>query len=314
MSAAEITVPRDSHPTTRGLTTPLKDIRKRLPLRVLSPSDWRHWTTQGYVIVRQAVPAEKVGRLADLLWRFDEKDPRDPSTWYAPQRREHKMKELNNTGMLEIYNHQYLWDTRQEQRIYDAFVDIWDREDLWVTIDRANLNPPRKVKGNPNGFIHWDVDTSLRPLPIGVQGVLSLQKQDGDVGGFQCIPELFHSFDDWVGTQPADRDPMHPDTTGFATVNIDMEPGDLMIFNSLLAHGVRPNHSDGRVRMAQYISMHPAEFGNEAERQERIRLWRELDHPQRDAFPGDPRGWEKRNAATAALSPLGEKLLGLAAW
>lgn len=314
MSAAEITVPRDSHPTTRGLTTPLKDIRKRLPLRVLSPDDWRHWTTQGYVIVRQAVPAEKVARLVDLLWRFDEKDPGDPSTWYAPQRREHKMKELNNTGMLEIYNHQYLWDTRQEKRIYDAFVDIWDREDLWVTIDRANLNPPRKVKGNPNGFIHWDVDTSIRPLPIGVQGVLSLQKQDGDVGGFQCIPELFHSFEDWVRTQPADRDPMHPDTTGFAAVNIDMEPGDLMIFNSLLAHGVRPNHSDGRVRMAQYISMHPAEFDDEAERQERIRLWRELDHPQRDAFPGDPRDWEKRNATTAVLSPLGEKLLGLAAW
>ena len=78
------------------------------------------------------------------------------------------MKELNNTGMLEIYNHQYLWDNRMTQRVYDAFVDIWDMEDLWVTIDRANLNPPKKVKGsNQNGFIHWDSDTSLDPLPIG---------------------------------------------------------------------------------------------------------------------------------------------------
>ena len=82
------------------------------------------------------------------------------------------------------------------------------------SIDRANLNPPKKVQGNPNGFIHWDSDTSLDPLPIGVQGVLSLVKQDGDVGGFQCIPELFYNFDEWVKTQPADRDPMHPDTTG----------------------------------------------------------------------------------------------------
>ena len=88
------------------------------------------------------------------------------------------MIELNHTGMLEIYNHQYLWDTRTDPRVYDAFVDIWDREDLWVTIDRANLNLPKKVKGNPNGFIHWDVDTTLRPLPIGVQGVLSLARQD----------------------------------------------------------------------------------------------------------------------------------------
>ncbi len=306
--------PLDSHPTAHGVETQLKDIRKKLPLRVLSEADWQSWISNGYVIVRQAVPAANVERLVDLLWRFDEKDPNDPSTWYALQRREHKMKELNNTGMLEIYNHQYLWDNRQEKRIYDAFVDIWDREDLWVTIDRANLNPPKRVKGNPNGFIHWDVDTSIRPLPIGVQGVLSLKKQDGDVGGFQCIPELFSGFEAWERTQPADRDPMHPDTTGLKIVNIEMEAGDLMIFNSLLAHGVRPNHADNRVRMAQYIAMHPAEWHNEAERLERIRLWRELDHPHRDAFPGDPRDWERKNASTARLSPLGEKLLGLTPW
>jgi hypothetical protein len=305
---------RDSHWTSDQLTTQLKDINKTLPLRVLSTADWEHWTRNGYVIVRQAVPAANVERLVEVLWRFDEKDPNDASTWYAPQRRDHIMKELNGTGMLEIYNHQALWDNRMEPRVYDAFVDIWDREDLWVSIDRANLNPPKKVKGNPNGFIHWDVDTSIVPPPIGVQGVLSLKKQDGDVGGFQCVPELFYNFDEWVKTQPADRDPMHPDMTGLQTVNIEMEAGDLMIFNSLLAHGVRPNHSGDRVRMAQYISMYPADNANTAERNERIRLWRELDHPKRDAFPGDPRDWEKHNARTAELTPLGEKLLGLKDW
>ena len=143
-------VQRDAHPTAHAGHHPAQGHpEESLPLRVLSEADWQHWTTKGYVIVRQAVPQRNVERLVDLLWRFDEKDPNDPSTWYAPQRREHKMKELNNTGMLEIYNHQYLWDNRQEQRVYDVFVDIWDREDLWVTIDRANLNPPRKVKGNP---------------------------------------------------------------------------------------------------------------------------------------------------------------------
>jgi hypothetical protein len=307
-------VKRDAHPTSTLVNTQLKDIQKTLPLRVLSKADWAFWQKNGYVIVRQAVPAANVERLVELLWRFDEKDPTDAATWYAPQRRDHIMKELNGTGMLEIYNHQHLWDNRMEQRIYDAFVDIWDREELWVTIDRANLNPPKKLKGNPNGFIHWDVDTSITPPPIGVQGVLSLKQQDGDVGGFQCVPELFYGFDDWVKTQPADRDPMHPDMTGLKTVNIDMEPGDLMIFNSLLAHGVRPNHSDNRVRMAQYISMFPANEKDLVDRTERIRLWRELDSPKRDAFPGDPRDWEKHNAASAQLSPLGEKLLGLKSW
>lgn len=303
----------DSHPTTKA-STQLNDIRKTMPLRVLSPADWEHWTKKGYVVVRQAVPAANVEQLVDVLWKFDEKDPKDPSTWYAPQRREHIMKELNNTGMLEIYNHQYLWNNRMEKRVYDAFVDIWDREDLWVTIDRANLNPPKKIKGNPNGFIHWDVDTSIQPPPIGVQGVLSLQKQDGDVGGFQCVPYLFEHFDEWVKNQPKDRDPKHPDMTGLSAINIDMEPGDLLIFNSLLAHGVRPNHSGNRVRMAQYISMQPADYEDEELIQERIRLWRELDSPKRDAFPGDPRQWEKHNAKTARLIPLGEKLLSLKRW
>ena len=167
------------------------------------------------------------------------------------------------------------------------------------------------MKGNPNGFIHWDADTSLDPLPIGVQGVLSLKKQDGDVGGFQCIPELFNNFNEWVKTQPADRDPMHPDTTGLTITNIDMEPGDLMIFNSLLAHGVRPNHSDSRVRMAQYISMFPANEDDAEEVAERIRMWRELEPPKRRRFPGDPREWEKKNATTAKLSPARRKALGI---
>ena len=62
--------------------------------------------------MRQAVPPSSVDRLVDFLWQFDEKDPSDPSTWYAPQRREH--------NMLEVYHHQYLSDDRQDQRIYDA--------------------------------------------------------------------------------------------------------------------------------------------------------------------------------------------------
>ena len=291
----------------------LRDIRKRLPLRVLSEADWAHWITNGYVIVRNAVPRENVERLVELLWRFEEKDPDDPATWYAPQRRAHGRAELNNTGMVEIYSHQYLWDNRQERRVYDAFVDIWDREDLWVAVDRANLNPPKRVPGDPTGFIHWDVDTSLRPLPVGVQGVLSLVRQDEAIGGFQCVPELFRDFDAWVKTQPADRNPMMPDITGLQIVHVAMEPGDLLIFNSLLAHGVRPNHSGDRVRLAQYVAMFPAREDDGAERDARVRLWRERGTPS-GGWPGDPRGWEMHHAETARLTPLGEQLLGLRRW
>ncbi len=305
---------RDAHPSTHAITTSLREIQKTLPLRVLSDTDWQHWTTYGYVIVKNAVPQENVEQLAKILWEFQEMDPTDPETWSKPQLRDHKMKELNNTGMVEIYNHPALWNNRQETRVYDAFVDIWDREDLWVTIDRANLNPPNRAARSSNGFIHWDVDTSVRPFPIGVQGVLSLAKQDGDVGGFQCVPELFQNLEQWLEMQPEDRNTMSPDTTGLDIVNISMDPGDLLIFNSLLAHGIRPNRSEDRVRMAQYISMQPAEEGNEAERQIRVNSWQNREAPKRAAFPGDPREWEKEHAPVADLTPLGKKLLGLERW
>ena len=55
----------------------------------------------------------------------------------------------------------------------------------------------------------------------------------------------------------------------------------------------QPNHSQGRVRMAQHIPMYPANESDVVDRAERVRLWRELDSPKRDAFPGDPREWEK---------------------
>lgn len=305
------------HPGVRGDATQLKEIQKALPLRVLSESDWQDWITHGYVVVRGAVPQGKLDPVIEMLWQFQEMDPADPSTWYRPQLREYKMKELNNTGMVEVYNHQSLWETRQHPRVYDAFVDIWDREDLWVAIDRGNLNPPNKAaraEGKVNGFIHFDVDVSQRPLPISVQGILSLKKQGGEIGGFQCVPSVFKEIDTWSDKQPEGANPFKPDVSGHEVVNIELDAGDLLIFNSLLAHGVRPNRSEDQVRMAQYISMFPADFGNERLRKARIRTWEQQTHPIGDPFPGDPRAFESNTYPIATLDPLGRKLLGLDPW
>ena len=291
----------------------LNDRSNGTPLRVLSEDDWQFWQDNGYVVIKQAVPREQAERLANFLWAFEEKDPNDPASWYAPPRAEMKMKELTNSGMVELYNHPYEWDNRQYPRVYDAFVDIWGTEKLWVTIDRANLNFPARPGHEFRGFIHWDYDPETRPQ--NVQGVLALADQtDENMGGFQCIPELYRTYDTWKLTQPADRDRFKPDTTGFNFVKVKMEAGDLLIFNSTLPHGIRPNRSADKVRIAQYISMMPAQEDNEALRQWRITSWRDRQGPEGYAFPGDPRNWEKERHQTAQLTELGEKLLGLRRW
>jgi hypothetical protein len=92
-----------------------------------------------------------------------------------------------------------------------------------------------------------------------------------------------------------------------------MEAGDLLIFNSLQPHGIRANRSN-KVRIAQYISMMPAEENNKALKDWRIQSWKERKAPEGYAFPGDPRNWEQTRYSTAELNELGKKLLGLTSW
>jgi hypothetical protein len=126
--------------TAKSSQLQLNDRSNGKPLRVLSEADWAFWRHNGYIVIKQAISKEQAAATADFLWEFEEKDPNSPATWYTAPRAEMKMKELANTGMVEVYNHQHLWNNRQVQRIYDAFVDIWGTEQLWVSIDRANLN------------------------------------------------------------------------------------------------------------------------------------------------------------------------------
>ena len=293
----------------------LNDRSNGVPLRILTEADWDFWMHNGYIVIKNAVPREQAAATAQFLWEFDEKDPNNPDTWYAPPRAEMQMKELAGTGMVEVYNHQSLWNNRQMQRVYDAFVDIWGTEKLWVTIDRANLNFPQRPGENKKGFIHWDYDPETRPQ--NVQGVLALADQmDENMGGFQCIPWLYRNYDTWKLTQPQDRDRFQPDITGLKDkmVKVKMEAGDLLIFNSTEPHGIRPNKSGDKVRIAQYISMMPAEEENTKLREWRINSWKNRIAPEGYAFPGDPRNWEPDRYKTAKLSELGEKLLGLRSW
>ncbi|MDB4267173.1 phytanoyl-CoA dioxygenase family protein [Flavobacteriaceae bacterium] len=293
----------------------LNDRSNRKSLRVLSEEDWKFWMHNGYIVIKNAIPKEQAKATANFIWEFDEKDPNDTSTWYAKPRAEMKMKELAGTGMVEAYNHQALWNNRQTQKVYDAFVDVWGTEKLWVTIDRVNLNFPQRPGEEKEGFIHWDYDPETRPQ--NVQGVIALADQmDESMGGFQCIPWLYRNYDTWKLTQPEDRHRFQPnlDSLQDKLVKVLMEAGDLLIFNSTEPHGIRPNRSGKKVRIAQYISMMPAEEENQELKDWRINSWKNRVAPVGYAFPGDPRNWEHEKYKTAELSKLGKKLLGLENW
>ena len=263
----------------------------------------------GYVIVPNAVPGELLDAVVDDVWRHVGADRGDRESWYKPGI-------VAPTGMVEMYHYQSMWNTRQHPGLHDTFAEVHGTEKLWVSIDRTNLKPPadpRHPEHDHKGFIHWDTDTSKYPaIPFRVQGVLALTDTAADMGGFQCVPEIYGELDAWIARQPADRDPRRPVIDGYTITRLAMNAGDLVIWTTLLPHGNGHNVSP-RPRLAQYITMNPAEESNEELRETRINCWRKKLPILSPAFKGDSRGIEQRTGP-AELTPLGRQLLGLDRW
>ena len=284
-------------------------------MAVLSKEDWAFWEENGYVVVKEAVPQENLDAMVDAIWAFLEIDREDREQWYKykPSTRKDKCSPISAGGMVEMYQHQALWDNRQYPKVHQAFAEILGDEQLWVSLDRANMKPPARADRPEwcnEGMIHWDMDTSQRPLKTGLQGVLYLTDTAEDQGGFQCVPGFHRMFDEWVKTQPEDRDSRRPDLEGLEVKSIAGQAGDLLIWHRLLAHGNGHNRSD-QPRLAQYITMKPASDNEEA-RAARVEAWQER-RPQPN-WPGDPRDWEHEHQEPAVLTELGRKLLGADSW
>ena len=144
-------------------------------MRVLSKQDWDFWNENGYVVVHNAVPQANLDATVDAIWEFLEIDCDNPEDWYRykPYTHANKCSPISAAGMVEIYQHQTLWDNRQYPKVHQAFSEIWGTEELWVSLDRANMKPPAradKPDWQSRGMIHWDTDTSVGKVPFGVQG------------------------------------------------------------------------------------------------------------------------------------------------
>jgi ectoine hydroxylase-related dioxygenase (phytanoyl-CoA dioxygenase family) len=279
-------------------------------MSVLSRSDLAFFEENGYVVARNVVPPELLEPVIAAVWEFLEMNPDAPETWYPETPR--------IGGIVHIHQHQALWDTRQHPPVHAAFADIYGTAKLWVSMDRASMKPPYNPKypaHEDKGFIHWDLDTTKLPTELFVQGVLYLTDTTEEMGGFQCVPGFHRDLETWIRQQPPDRNPRHPDLSrlpeGRKVTPVPGKAGDLVIWNTLLAHGNGHNVSD-RPRLAQYITMYPAKESDDESRQERIACWQERRPPK--WWPGDPRQREQQFGKTAELTPLGRKLLGLDLW
>jgi hypothetical protein len=102
--------------------------------------------------------------------------------------------------------------------------------------------------------------------------------------------------------------------SNLSTTGCNCRPTSASMAQTCPAHNGMGLDVQRRVRMAQYISMYPADENNSQLREIRLQSWRDREPPKGFAFPGDPGEWEKKRYPRAVLSELGESLLGLRPW
>ncbi len=282
---------------------------------ILTEADHAFFESQGYLKIPGLVPRENCHAVIDMLYEFLGFNRQDPTDWYR--------EPLRRGGMIEVYQHQALWNTRQHPRVHQAFSELLGTEKLLVSFDRANFNPPvhpERPEYEHKGMLHWDIDPARAgAAPRGVQGVLYLGDTPEERGGFCCVPGHHKLIERWART--GERVPGIPkeggrtpaDKTEIEVVPITGEAGDFVIWNNRLLHGNGQNVSK-KPRLAQYITLWPADRATPEILADRVMRWERRRPPEADWAPGDSRRWEELYGTTATLTELGEKLLGKTRW
>lgn len=286
---------------------------KGTPSRVtwLTAADKQFFVEHGYVVVGGVVSKEECAAAADAVWSFAGLDAADPSSWSKHR--------AGMGGFVNAVHHQALWNNRQNPNVYAAFTELLGTEKLWVSLDRAALKLPQdaRLAGREDGaFLHFDIDVRTPPEALQLQGVLYLVDTEEDMGGFQCVARS-HTWTKFFAANFEHFFRGGGSVRDLPVTRVGAKAGDLVVFDARLLHGNALNVSQ-RPRLAQYVTMFPAEPANESARRARVESWRNTDIPDDFYLPGklfpESEPHEPRGGTPARLTPLGQKLLGLETW
>lgn len=218
---------------------------------VLSDDDLLFWREHGYVVLHDAVSSENCRAAVQAICEFTHADLERPDTWYGGVQ--------GHSIWVPLLHHAALRANRRSARIHRAFAQLWDREDIWINVDQAGMNPPERAGWQfPGPHLHWDVSLA-RPIPFGLQGILYLADTAANQGAFTCVPGFHRTIDEWLDGLPAGEDPRAHDFTSQA-VPIPGAAGDLVIWHHALPHGGSPNRA-ALPRFAQYMIGRPSTWG-----------------------------------------------------
>jgi hypothetical protein len=233
----------DGVPPPESVRARLRAIGEAEP--VLDADDLAHWQSEGWVILRGAIPPDQAAAAAALLWKIAGADPGDPGTWYGGAR--------TNGLMVQHFQGEELEAARRSPRVHKAFAQLWGTSDLWTKIDRMSFNAPvRPGKRFYAPRLHWDVSLA-QPIPFATQGILYLTDTAADQGALELVPGMHNWIGAWLDGI-GEADPRQVDISARA-ITIPAGAGDLVIWHQGLPHGASPNRA-ALPRLAQYLNLY----------------------------------------------------------
>jgi ectoine hydroxylase-related dioxygenase (phytanoyl-CoA dioxygenase family) len=224
-AAAAATADGDTPPRPLGATDPEP---------VFSEAEMAAWRTNGWIVLRDAVPAAQCAALVDAIWAQLGQDPADPTTWYAPPRGDHHD---GFVGALDAPRARALqWEMCQSERLYAAHAQLFGTPFLRMGVAGAYMKPPYiggetlgvEISGArdpnspgtifqrrggqqmvPGGEMALHFDTGLEQIHTGqmdgqniLQSQISLTDTPGDAGGTCLLPGFHNEIADYAKTFP----------------------------------------------------------------------------------------------------------------
>lgn len=304
-------------------------------MTVLSTLQRQFFDEQGYLVIPNVISNEACERTKDEVWAYLSKtfaiERRNPQSWDC--------EKLHKQGFLDVFALDSMWRHRENPFLYAVFAELLNETRLWVSNDRVCWKRPayyldsRGVRVNKfnkwqrkSPHVHTDLNYWNPPEQLELQGLIAFDDTPEERGGFACIPGFHRWYKQWAEENEDKRVPAAKTFVTFKDkalikarlLNVPMNKGDLLVFNSLLPHTTMPNHSDAW-RMCQYITYFRAEAKHQSRRELVLNTYQTGLPPGEypsgvQAFQGRVNSEGRSDYQPVQLSELGQKLVGVATW
>jgi ectoine hydroxylase-related dioxygenase (phytanoyl-CoA dioxygenase family) len=217
---------------------------------ILTAYDLAFFEEHGYIILKNAVSKTDCTNAVDAICSYAGIDINDSTTWY-------QNGDAVQGMMLSFFEDETLHHNRCNEKIYQAYRQLYQTNEIFASIDKVSFNPPETANYKFRGTqLHWDVSLAM-PIPFSLQGLIYLNDTPAENGAFACIPGFHHDIETWLNSL---SHAIHPRDAIMHQKHklkmIEGNAGDCIIWMHALPHCATPNMGK-TPRFVQYLTYTP---------------------------------------------------------